>query len=69
MIKYKDMKNKSIQLVYVALFFMATAMISLCMVGCDEGGIDSQVNGDPRVGQQHRQATQSVHLLLPLSLM
>lgn len=50
MIKYKDMKNKSIQLVYVALFFMATAMISLCMVGCDEGGIDSQVNGDPRVG-------------------
>lgn len=44
------MKNKLIQIVYVALFFMATAMISLCMVSCDEGGIDSQVNGDLRVG-------------------
>ncbi len=44
------MKNKLIQIVYVALCCMAAMMISLCMTSCDEGGIDSQINGDLRVG-------------------
>lgn len=50
MINNKDMKKRFVQIVYVALLFVATAVLSLSMTSCDEGGIDSQVNGEAKVG-------------------
>lgn len=53
MINNKDMKKRFVQIVYVTLLFVVTAVLSLSMTSCDEGGIESQVNGnttDKKVG-------------------
>ena len=50
MINNKDMKKRFVQIVYVALLFVATAVLSLSMTSCDEGGIDSQAPAGVRVG-------------------
>lgn len=46
----KDMKKRFVQIVYVTLLFVVTAVLSLSMTSCDEGGIDSQVNNQVKVG-------------------
>lgn len=44
------MKKRLIQIVYVALLFVATAVLSLSLASCDEGGIDSQAPAAARLG-------------------